>query len=128
MANFVVPLFAVTFSLRNASILYSRKYGRSKAKGFSITNTKLKTRYRAENSTLLIASLFNPLRTHSQNWIDRRFYRSKYDVEKALTDFAETARDEVEMQRLTSKLIQVVVNTMQPEAVRLWLKPSDDKE
>jgi peptidoglycan/LPS O-acetylase OafA/YrhL len=77
-------------------------------------------------STLLIASLFNPLRRRTQKWIDRRFYRSKYDVETALTDFAETARDEVEMQQLASKLIQVVVHTMQPEDVRIYLKSPDE--
>lgn len=79
-------------------------------------------------STLLIAALFNPLRVRTQNWIDRRFYRVKYDAEKALADFALSARDEVDIQLLTSKLFQVVTDTLQPEDVQflLSLPPEDE--
>jgi hypothetical protein len=73
-------------------------------------------------STLAIAGLFNPLRSQIQKFIDRQFFRSKYDTEEALADFAAVARDEVDMVRLSESLIAVVENTMQPEQTSLWLR------
>jgi hypothetical protein len=76
-------------------------------------------------STLVIAALFSPLRRRIQNFIDRRFYRSKYNAEQALADFAETARNETDLEELTGKLVEVISQTMQPERVSLWMKSSN---
>jgi hypothetical protein len=72
-------------------------------------------------STLGIAALFNPLRIQLQNFIDRRFYRRKYDARQTLDVFARTSRDEVALDALTGELLQVVLETVQPEQVLLWI-------
>lgn len=75
-------------------------------------------------STLIIAGLFSPLRRRAQRFIDRRFYRRKYDAEQILGQFAISVRDEPDLDRLTAELQRVTMAAMQANHVSIWLKES----
>ena len=72
-------------------------------------------------STLAIAALFVPLRRRVQSFIDRRFYRRKYDAARILADFGAAAREDVNLDDLTGRLVSVVDETIEPSSVAVWL-------
>ncbi len=75
----------------------------------------------------MIAALFQPLRAFIQRRIDQRFYRSKYDARKVVTDFTTTLHNVVDLAELQHQLIKAVEQTMQPTHLSLWLRPAEQK-
>ena len=73
-------------------------------------------------STLVIAALFNPLRSRVQSWIDLRFYRARYDSIKALELFSRNLRDEVDLPAIKREIFEVVTETIQPVSVSFWFR------
>ena len=78
-------------------------------------------------STLAVAALFSPLRRRVQDFVDRRFYRRKYDAQQVLAEFATVARDETDIEELSAALVGVVRDNLQLATAGIWLNPSGGK-
>ena len=73
-------------------------------------------------STLGVAALFQPLRSRFQSWVDRRFYRRKYDAARTLDSFTHRLRSQVELEAVRTDLLSAVAQTIQPTRANLWLR------
>lgn len=78
-------------------------------------------------STLAVAAGFNPLRRRIQRFVDRRFYRRRYDAQRTIEDFSSRLRDEIDLQEIHLELTQVLGHTMQPASSVMWLVEPNSK-
>jgi hypothetical protein len=75
-------------------------------------------------STLMVAALFNPVRTRVQVWVERRFNRSRFDAQRVMDRFAGSLKDRVDSEEVVDGWISVVSETMQPASVAVWVRSS----
>jgi serine phosphatase RsbU (regulator of sigma subunit)/anti-sigma regulatory factor (Ser/Thr protein kinase) len=73
-------------------------------------------------TTLIVVMLFEPLRVRIQAFIDRRFYRSRYDAARVIAEFTATLREEIDLDQLSARLVDIVQKTLLPSAISLWLR------
>jgi len=105
------------------ALVYSGGVATTQAVFRTLTGQEQQPQLAVVVSTLAIAALFSPLRRGIQTFIDRRFYRRKYDTRKTLEAFSVKLRDETDLNALSVDLVEVVRDTMQPAYVSLWLRP-----
>jgi hypothetical protein len=89
------------------------------------TLTGQQTQLTTVAATLAIAALFNPLRRRLQSFIDRRFYRRKYDARETPEGFSAALREETDLDALCDDLVGVVRETMEPSHVSVWLRSAE---
>ena len=78
-------------------------------------------------ATLAVAALVQPQRIRMQVFIDRRFYRSKYDAARVLAAFSTALRDDATYERVTDDLLRAVRETVQPAHASLWVRPAEKR-
>jgi hypothetical protein len=79
-------------------------------------------------STLAVAGAFQPVRRRIQRTVDRRFYRSGYDAQAAVTAFSSHVREEIDLEALSGELLRIVSGTVQPTHAGLWIRPVTNPE
>ncbi len=88
----------------------------------AVAGSRFETPWLVAGSTLAVAALFNPLRRRIQDWVDRRFNRSRYDAQLVMDEFAGSLRDEVDADQVTEGWLNVVESTMQPVSAGIWVR------
>jgi hypothetical protein len=73
-------------------------------------------------STLVVASLLNPVRRRVISRVDQRFNRFRYDAQKVIAEFSERLKDEIDIDQITADSTAVITRTVQPESVRVWIR------
>ncbi len=122
--NFIINRTLVYGSLTaSLALVYLGGVATTEAALRALTGQEKQPQLAVVISTLVIAALFNPLRRRIQGFIDRRFYRRKYDAAKTLDAFSAKLREETNLDALNEELVRVVRETMQPAHISLWLRP-----
>jgi hypothetical protein len=120
----VVINLTLVYGVLTATLMLAYGVSIALLQGTMIALTGQSSQLAVVASTLVIAALFNPLRGRMQTFVDRRFYRKKYDAARTLKAFGDRLRDETDLEELNDHLVAVVRETLQPSHVSLWLKTS----